>query len=155
VTSHYGVVSLETLKAESGLEFLRGIKDGRHPAPPISETLAFRLVDVETGRVIFAATPALKHYNPIGSVHGGFAATLLDSCMGCAVHSTLEAGQGYTTLEFKVSLTRGMTDQTGPVRAEGRVIASGRRTATAEGRLTDATGRLLAHATTTCLLFPL
>jgi uncharacterized protein (TIGR00369 family) len=155
VTRQYGVVGLETLKSESGLEFLRGIIDGRHPAPPIAETLGFHLTDVEAGRAAFVATPARKHYNPIGSVHGGFAATLLDSCMGCAVHSTLDAGQGYTTLEFKVSLTRGMTDQTGPVRAEGRIIASGRRTATAEGRLTDATGRLLAHATTTCLLFPL
>jgi uncharacterized protein (TIGR00369 family) len=152
---HYGVVDLETLKAESGLDFLTGIIAGRHPAPPIAETLGFRLIEVETGKAVFEGLPGRRHYNPIGSVHGGFAATLLDSCMGCAVHSTLAAGQGYTTLEFKVSLVRAITDATGPVRAEGKVIAAGRRTATADGRLVDGSGRLLAHGTTTCLLFPL
>ena len=94
-----------------------------------------------------AGTPALRHYNPLGTVHGGYAATLLDSCMGCAVHTTLPKGTGYTTLEFKVSLVRSITADTGPVRAEGKLVSGGRRVATAEGRLTDGSGRLLAHAT--------
>jgi uncharacterized protein (TIGR00369 family) len=97
--------------------------------------------------------PVPCHYNPIGTVHGGYAATLLDSCMGCCVHSTLPVGAGYTTLEFKVTLIRAITAETGPVTAEGRILNAGRRAATAEGRLTDAKGRLLAHATTTCLVF--
>jgi uncharacterized protein (TIGR00369 family) len=151
----FGVVELETLKREGGLDFLNGIIAGRHPAPPIAETLGFRLAEVAEGRAVFESTPARRHYNPIGTVHGGYAATLLDSCMGCAVHSTLEQGQGYTTLEFKVHLVKAITDATGPVRAEGRVLSTGRRAATAEGHLTDAAGKLLAHATTTCLIFPL
>jgi len=150
-----GVVDLETLKREGGLDFLNGIITGRHPAPPIAETLGFHLVEVVAGRAVFESTPARRHYNPIGTVHGGYAATLLDSCMGCAVHSTLGQGQGYTTLEFKVHLVKAITDATGPVRAEGRVLSTGRRAATAEGHLTDATGKLLAHATTTCLIFSL
>jgi uncharacterized protein (TIGR00369 family) len=104
---------------------------------------------------LFEGTPALEHYNPLGTVPGGYAATLLDSCMGCAVHTTLPKGVGYATLEFKVSLVRALTADTGRVRAEGKVVSSGRRVATAEGRLTDADGRLLAHATTTCLVFEL
>jgi uncharacterized protein (TIGR00369 family) len=151
----YGVVPIETLKAQSGIEFLTGIIEGRHPDPPICETLGFHLVEVDQGRAVFEGVPAWRHYNPIGSVHGGFAATLLDSCMGCAVHSLLERGTGYATLEFKVSLVRAVTDRTGPVRAEGRALSSGKRTATAEGRLVDASGALLAHGTTTCLVFSL
>lgn len=137
----------------SGLEFLRAIRDGRFPPPPIAEVLGFWLADVEEGRVVFAGQPAEYHYNPIGVVHGGFAATLLDSAMGCAVHSTLPAGTGYTTLEVKVNYIRALTSETGPVRCVGTVIHTGGRTATAEGRLVDEAGRLYAHGTTTCMIF--
>jgi uncharacterized protein (TIGR00369 family) len=113
----------------------------------------FDLAEVEHGRAVFEGTPRLEHYNPLGTVHGGYAATLLDSCMGCAVHTTLPKGIGYTTLEFKISLVRPITADTGLVRAEGKVVSGGRRVATSEGRLTDSRGRLLAHATTTCLVF--
>jgi uncharacterized protein (TIGR00369 family) len=147
-----GLVDAKTAASLSGLELLTEMAAGRLPGPPIMETLDFRLVEVEQGRAVFEGTPGLKHYNPLGTVHGGYSATLLDSCMGCAVHSTLPKGQTYTTLEFKVSLIRAMTADTGPVRAEGRIISAGRRIATAEGRLTDGKGRLLAHATTTCLV---
>lgn len=151
----YGAVPLETIKSLSGMELLIGIRDGRLPSAPISEGLDFYLDTVEQGFVVFVGNPALKHYNPIGTVHGGYAATLLDSCMSCAVQTTLERGQGYTTLEFKVHLVRAITDQTGAVRAEGRLVHPGRRAATAEGRILDAAGRVLAHGTTTCLIFPL
>jgi uncharacterized protein (TIGR00369 family) len=154
-TARYGVVPAEVAGTMSGLEFLQGMIAGRFPRPPIMELIGFGLAEVEQGRAVFEATPAFKHYNPLGTVHGGYAATLLDSCMGCAVHTTLPKGIGYATLEFKISLVRALTADTGPVRAEGTVISSGRRVATAEGRLTDARGRLLAHATTTCLVFEL
>lgn len=152
---HYGVAPAATLKSMSGLEFLQAIADGRLPRPPISKIMGFTLVALEHGAVSFEGHPGQEHYNPIGSVHGGYAATLLDSCMGCAVQSTLPAGTGYTTLEFKVSLLRGMTADTGPVRAHGKILTSGRRVATAEGQLVDGQGRLLATATTTCLVMPL
>lgn len=151
----WGVAPLETLKSMSGLEFLTAIRDGRLPAPPISRGLAFRLSEVEHGRVVFEGFPSSEHYNPIGSVHGGYAATLLDSCMSCAVQSTLPKGTGYTTLEFKVSLVRAITAQTGRVLAEGRILTSGRRIGTAEGRLLDPAGKLLAHGTATCLVLEL
>jgi uncharacterized protein (TIGR00369 family) len=152
-TKTYGLVPAETAATMTGLELLTAMIDGRLPGPPIMQLIGFDLVEVDNGRAVFEGTPALKHYNPLGTVHGGYAATLLDSCMGCAVHTTLPKGTGYTTLEFKVSLVRPITADTGLVRAEGLVISSGRRVATAEGRLTDARGRLLAHATTTCLVF--
>jgi uncharacterized protein (TIGR00369 family) len=155
IASTVGVIPIEELAAAPGLELLRGIMDGRYPAPPIAELLGFRLTEVVLGRAVFQSTPEFKYYNPLGTVHGGYAATLLDSCMGCCVHSTLPAGIGYTTLEFKVTLIRAITEQTGVVTAEGRILNSGRRAATAEGRLTDAKGRLLAHGTTTCLVFDL
>lgn len=149
---HAGVIPPEALRTLSGLDLLRGLRDGTLPPPPMGRLLGFGLEEVEEGRVVFAAVPGTRHYNPIGTVHGGFAATLLDSCMACAVQSTLARGFGYTTLELKVNLVRAMTEDTGPVRAEGRVLHAGRRVATAEGRLTDAAGRLLAHGTTTCLV---
>jgi uncharacterized protein (TIGR00369 family) len=136
----------------SGLEFLQAIVRGDLPQPPIGDVFNFDLLEVEKGRVVFAGTPDRRFYNPIGSVHGGYAATLLDSCMGCAVHSILDAGVGYTTLEFKVQLVRAMTEETGLVRAEGTVLHSGRRTATAHGELRDRSGRLLAHGSTTCII---
>lgn len=148
-------IPLDALKSLSGLDVIRGMLEGRLPPPPISATMGFTLTEADHGSAVFTCTPTFAHYNPIGSVHGGLAGTLLDSAMGCAIHTTLAAGQGYTTLEYRVHLVRGMTDKTGPVRAEGRVVHAGRQVATAEGRIVDATGRLYAHGTTTCLVFPL
>jgi uncharacterized protein (TIGR00369 family) len=150
-----GVPPLETLKGMSGLEFLSAIADGRLPAPPITETLGFRLAEVAPGFALFTMTPAFRHYNPIGVVHGGVAATLLDSCMSCAVQTHFKAGTGYTTLELKVNFVRAITDKTGPIRAEGRTLYVGRRSGTGEGKILDGSGTLLAHATTTCLVFEL
>ena len=139
----------------SGLEQLRAVFDPERPErhPGIGKTLGFEVIEIEVGRVVFGGHPDESVYNPIGTVHGGYAATLLDSCVGCAVHSTLKAGQGYTTLELKVAYHRPMTKDTGPVRAEGKVIQVGRRAAFAEGRLTDLEGRLYATATSTLLVF--
>lgn len=148
-----GVVPLEALARVSGLELLQGMLRGEHPYPPICELLDFLLVEVEPGRAVFQGEPQRAHYNPLGSVHGGYHATLLDSCMACAVQSLLPVGQAYTTLEFKVNFVRPLTEATGTVRAEGKVIQSGRRIATAEGRLVDANGRIYSHGTTTCLIF--
>jgi uncharacterized protein (TIGR00369 family) len=153
--SNIGVPPLTLLKDMSGLEFLRRIVDGRLPRPPITETLGFDLAEVSPGFALFTMTPQFRHYNPIGTVHGGVAATLLDSCMSCAVQTTIEAGLGYTTLEIKVNMVRPITEKTGPIRAEGRSLHTGRRSATAEGKILDATGTLLAHGTTTCIVFPL
>ncbi len=151
----YGVVPIEQARVLDGLDLFKGLLEGRFPAPPISKVLGFSLLEVEAGRVIFGYTPVFDHYNPLGSVHGGIAATLLDSVMGCCIHTMLKAGSGYTTVEIKVNYVRAMTDKTGPVRAEGKVINVGSRIATSEGRLTDASGKLLAHGTTTCLIFPI
>lgn len=148
----YGVVPIEIAKSISGLEFLTSIMEGALPEPPIQRALDFRLVQVERGYTAFAGSPKFDYYNPIGSVHGGYTASLLDSCMACAVHSTLEAGYSYTTLEIKINYVRAITLDTGEVRAEGRVINSGKRIATAEGRLVDSAGKLYAHGTTTCLI---
>jgi uncharacterized protein (TIGR00369 family) len=149
----YGVTPTEVAAAMAGIDFVRAIFDGKLPAPPIMQSIEPFDSTAEPGVVVMHSTPGFRHYNPIGSVHGGYAATLLDSAMGLAVHSALPAGSGYTTLEFKVSFIRGMTENTGPVRTEGRILNVGRRTATAEARITDSNGRLLAHATTTCLVF--
>ena len=136
-----------------GLEFLRKVASGELPRPPISALMNFGLAELSEGRAVFTVEPAEYHYNPIGVVHGGLAATLLDSAMGCAVHSTLPAGAGYTTLEVKVNFVRPLTAETGAVRCEAEVIHVGGRTATAQGRVLDAAGRLYAHATTTCIIF--
>jgi uncharacterized protein (TIGR00369 family) len=149
----FGVVDAATLTGMDGVDFLRGWIEGRYPQPPIGKFMNGGLVEAEVGRVVFEGTPSADHYNPIGSIHGGYAATLLDSCMGCAVHSVLKAGQAYTTLEIKVNYTRGMTHTTGVVRAEGKMINAGSRVGLAEGRLTDAQGRLLAWGSTTCMIF--
>lgn len=135
-----------------GFEFLQKIVNGELPRPPLAALMDFQIVELEEGRAVFAVNPAEYHYNPIGVVHGGLAATLLDSAMGCAVHSMLPAGSGYTTLELKVNFIRAMTAETGRVRAEGKLIHLGGRTATAEGRVIDESGKLYAHATTTCLI---
>jgi uncharacterized protein (TIGR00369 family) len=151
----YGVVPIEQARTMDGLTLFKGLLEGKFPAPPIGKALGFRVSEVEFGRVAFAYTPVFDHYNPLGTVHGGIAATLLDSVMGCCIHTTLKAGIGYTTVEIKVNYVRAMTDRTGPVRAEGKVINVGSRIATSEGRLTDSSGKLLAHGTTTCLVFPI
>jgi uncharacterized protein (TIGR00369 family) len=141
--------------ARSGLEQLRAVFDATYPdrAPGIGATMGFSMVELEEGRVVFEGDPDERVYNPIGTVHGGYAATLLDSAVGCAVHSQLKAGQAYTTLELKVAYHRAMTKDTGPVRAEGVVVKMGARAAFAEGRLTDLDGRLYASATSTLLVF--
>ena len=137
----------------SGLEYLQKIVAGELPRPPISALMNFGLVELSEGHAVFAVEPAEYHYNPIGVVHGGLAATLLDSAMGCAVHSMLPAGTGYTTLEIKVNFVRPMTAKTGRVQCEAKLIHLGGRTATAEGRIVDEDGKLYAHGTTTCLIF--
>ena len=150
-----GVIDPGMMKTMSGMEFFTAISGGGMPTPPIGRLMDFLAIEFERGRFVFQGTPRRDHYNPLGTVHGGYAATLLDSCVGCAVHTMLPAGKGYTTLELKVNYIRAMTDRTGPVRAEGRTISVGNQTAVAEGRLTDSAGKLLAFATTTCLVFPI
>jgi uncharacterized protein (TIGR00369 family) len=138
----------------TGLEAMRKFQAGALPPPPIADTLDFRLVEVEEGRVVFECEPAEFHYNPIGVVHAGLAVTLLDSAMGCAFVSTAEAGTRWTTLELKTNFTRALTMDTGTVRCIGTVVHPGRTVATTEARLEDAQGRLCAHATSTILVFP-
>jgi uncharacterized protein (TIGR00369 family) len=142
----------EAGRGVSGNEFLQKIVAGDLPGPPIAQLLNFELLSLTEGHAVFTVVPAEYHYNPIGVVHGGLAATLLDSAMGCAVHSMLPAGAGYTTLELKVNFIRAMTAETGRVRAEAKIVHLGGRTATAEGRIVDEAGKLYAHATTTCLI---
>ncbi len=139
-------------QALAGLEYLRAMARGELPMPPIMATLGIAIDTIEEGRVAFTVEPAEYHYNPIGVVHGGLAATLCDSAMACAVHSTLPAGVGYTTLEIKVNYVRALTLKTGRVRCVGTTIHVGGRVATAEARLFDAAGTLYSHATTTCLI---
>jgi uncharacterized protein (TIGR00369 family) len=149
----YGTVSLDRQKEMSGLEFVQGLADGTLPLNTIAQTLGYDIADAESGRVVITAEPSDLHLNPAGTVHGGLAATMLDSCMGLAIQSTLEKGVGSTTLEFKISFVRPITPETGSIKAEGTVISRGRRVGTAEGRITDGKGRLLVHGTTTCLIF--
>jgi len=148
----YGTVSPERQKQMSGLEFVQGLADGTLPLNTMAETLRYDVAEAESGRVVVTAMPDRRHLNPAGTVHGGLAATMLDSCMGLAIHTTLDKGVGSTTLEFKISLVRPIMPETGLIRAEGVVLSCGRRVGTAEGRLTDGEGRLLAHGTTTCLI---
>jgi uncharacterized protein (TIGR00369 family) len=149
----YGTVSADRQQEMSGLEFVQGLVDGTLPLNTIAQTLGYDVSEAVSGRVVVTAEPSGSHLNPAGTVHGGLTATLLDSCMGLAIQSTLEKGIGQTTLEFKISLVRPITPDTGPIRAEGIVMSRGRRVGTAEGRVTDGSGRLLAHGTTTCLIF--
>lgn len=143
----------EAGRALSGLEYLRKIVAGELPRPPIGALMNYNISELSEGRAVFTVQPAEYHYNPIGVVHGGLAATLLDSAMGCAVHSTLPAGTGYTTLEIKVNYIRPMTAETGRMRCEAKVIHVGSRTASAEGRVVDESGKLYAHGTSTCIIF--
>jgi len=149
----YGTVSAEQQNAMTGLEFVQGLANGALPLNTIAQTLGYDIVEAEDGRVVITAEPRDTHLNPAGTVHGGLAATLLDSCMGLAVRSTLPKGINSTTLEFKISFVRPITPQTGEIRAEGWVINCGRRVGIAEGRITDRQGRVLVHGTTTCLIF--
>ncbi|SFE21746.1 PaaI family thioesterase [Spirosoma endophyticum] len=138
----------------SGMEYLQGMMSGKYPAPAIAHTLDMGIESVEEGKVVFSIVPQEFHYNPIGAVHGGVFCTMLDSALACAIHSTLPAGMGYTTLELKVNLVRPLTIKTGKVLAIGTIVHAGRSVATAEGRIVDEHGKLYAHATTTCMIFP-
>jgi uncharacterized protein (TIGR00369 family) len=149
----YGTVSADRQREMSGLEFVSGLVEGTLPLNTIAETLGYDIIEAQNGRVVVVAEPKNSHLNPAGTVHGGLAATMLDSCMGLAIQSTLEKGVGSTTLEFKISFVRPITPETGLIKAEGTVINRGRRVGTAEGRVTDTKGRLLVHGTTTCLIF--
>jgi uncharacterized protein (TIGR00369 family) len=153
VDKTYGTVGAEQQRAMSGLAFVQGLAAGTLPLNTIARTLGYDIAEAASGRVVVTAVPTGALLNPAGTVHGGFAATLLDSAMGLAIQSTLEQGVSQTTLEFKISLVRPITPDTGPIQAEGVVLSRGRRVGTAEGRLTDRDGRLLAHGTTTCLIF--
>lgn len=150
---HSGTAPREKVFGMTGMEVFQAIFAGDLPAPPIGETLDFVPVHMEPGQAVFQGKPQRRHYNPLGTVHGGWFCTLLDSAVGCAVHSTLPAGKGYTTLEIKVNMLRPLTDAVPLVRAEGRVIHAGRQVATAEGRIVGPDGKVYAHATTTCMIF--
>jgi uncharacterized protein (TIGR00369 family) len=141
------------VQGRTGMQMFEAIFSGELPRPPIGDTLDFLLIHVAPGLAVFQGRPQQRHYNPLGTVHGGWFATLLDSAVGCAVHSTLPAGKAYTTLELKLNMVRALTDAVQLVRAEGRIIHAGRQVATAEGRLMGPDGKLYAHATTTCLIF--
>src|SRR5215813_5037505 len=143
----YGTVSADRQKEMSGLEFVQGLVNGTVPLNTIAQTLGYDVSEATNGRVVITAAPTNAHLNPAGTVHGGLSATLLDSCMGLAIQSTLEKGVAQTTVEFKISLVRSITPETGQIRAEGIVLNCGRRIGIAEGRVTDAKGRLLAHGT--------
>lgn len=149
-----GVVPLETLMSQSGLEFLQAMIAGKIPQAPMAATLGFRLIEAAHGSATFEGLPEFRLYNPIGTVHGGFAAAMLDSALGCAIFSTLAKGETWTTLELKLNFVRPLNKDTGPVRAEGNVIHRGRTVATSDGTLKDGAGKLYAHATTTCMIFP-
>jgi uncharacterized protein (TIGR00369 family) len=153
VSKTYGTVAADRQREMTGLAFVQGLVDGTLPLNTIARTLGYDITEAENGRVVVTAIPTDIHLNPAGTVHGGLAATMLDSCMGLAIQSTLEKGTGSTTLEFKISFVRPITPETGPIKAEGTVISRGRRVGTAEGRVTDGKGRLLVHGTTTCLIF--
>ena len=151
----YGIATPEQLAGKSGLQFFQAMLAGELPGAPIARTLDFILVEADAGRVVFQGRPGAAHYNPMGSVHGGWFATLLDSALGCAVQSVLPAGKAYTTAELKVNIVRPLTDQVPLVRAEATIIHAGNRMATSEARLTGPDGKLYAHGSTTCFVFDL
>jgi uncharacterized protein (TIGR00369 family) len=148
----FGVASREEIANLTGLEMLRAIISGTLPAPPIGATMGFRLVEVEPGRAVFEGAAGPDLLNPLGGVHGGVALTLIDSAAGCAVHTELSAGVGYTTVETKVNFTRPVPADGSPLRCEGRVVTRGRQIATAEARLLSAEGKVLAHGTSTLII---
>lgn len=148
-----GVVARDVLVAEPGLSFLRGLIEGRHPAPPFSQATGIHLTEADPERVVFRGTPTSAFFNPLGTIHGGWTSAILDSAMACAVHTTLRAGEGYTTVEMKLNFVRPILPELGEVACEGIVVHRGGTLATAEGKLFDRGGRLLAHGSETCLIF--
>lgn len=150
-----GLIPIEVWREKSPLEIFRGMVTGEFPGPPISAHFDFSLAGVEKGRVVFEGKPSAKFYNPLGTIHGGFITTLLDSAMACAIHTTLEAGKGSTSVEIKVNFVRPIYEKTGTLQAVGETVNVGRQIASAEGRLLDANGKLYAHGTTTCFIFDL
>lgn len=151
----YGLIPLEIWKEEKAINVFRKMIARELPAPPIGESFDFLLTEIETGRAVFEGKPHAKFYNPLGTIHGGFIATLLDSAMACAIHSTLEAGKGSTSVEIKVNFVRPIFEKTGALKAVGEVVNAGRQIASAEGKLIGADGKLYAHGTTTCFIFDL
>jgi uncharacterized protein (TIGR00369 family) len=149
-----GVVAPEVLISEDGMSFLSGMLDGRHPCAPYADTMDIHLAEVEEGRVWFVGKPSPRYLNPVGTIQGGWASTILDGAMAHCVHTTLKAGENYTTLEMKISFVRPVLPSSGIVRCEGNLIHRGARTATSEGRLFDERGKLLAHGSETCMIFP-
>jgi uncharacterized protein (TIGR00369 family) len=148
-----GIIQPEQIVGKTGLEQMQAMLEGRMPYPHMAETMDFALVEIEPGKAVFQGTPQLKHYNPLGSVHGGWYATLLDSAVGCAVHSMMPVGRGYTTAALSVNIVRAASYKSGPLRAIGTVLHCGKQLATAEGRIVGPDGKLYAYATTTCLVF--
>jgi len=150
-----GLARAEQIAGKSGREILEAMVSGALPYPPMNDTLNLALMEVGNGRAVFQGIPQLQHYNPLGSVHGGWFASLLDSALGCAIQTTLPVGRSYTTAELSIKIVRSATHKTGPLRATGRLVHGGERLATADARIEDAHGKLYAHATTTCLVFDL
>ena len=148
-----GLARMEQLAGKSGREVLEAMISGELPYPPMNETMNMTLLEVGSGRAVFQGIPLSQHYNPLGTVHGGWFATLLDSALGCAVQTILPAGRSYTTVELSINIVRPASQTSGPLRAVGTAIHSGRRIATAEARIEDERGKLYAHATTTCFVF--
>lgn len=153
MTLRYGVVPPAEATSVDGIVFLRDMLARKHPAPPISETMGFTLTEVDEGLAVFEGTPTAAFLNPLSTIHGGWTATILDSALGCAVHTMVKAGQGYTTIEMKMNLVRALQPGVGPVRCEGRVVHMGRNIATSDAKLFLPDGKLAAHATETCMIF--
>jgi uncharacterized protein (TIGR00369 family) len=149
---HFGLLSRDRAGSLCGVDFLRGIMDGRYPAPPFSEVADVWPVSVEVGRIVFEAAPSARFYNPLGIVHGGWIALLLDTVMGCAVHSALQPGQAFATIDMTASFVRPVSERTGTLRAEGILLHLGSRMASAEGKLFDPAGRLVAHGSENCAI---
>ena len=150
--TNFGVVERELAVSEGGHAFLLKLLNGTHPAPPFSQVCDIWPTEVEPGRIVFEARPAAQFYNPLGTIHGGWISTVLDSAMACAVHSMLKPGQAYTTVELKVNFVRPLFERTGKLRCEGKIVHCGGRLATSEGRLSDLSGNLIAHGSETCMI---
>lgn len=148
-----GVVPQEVATSVSGLDFLSALRDGRYPAAPYAVETDIWITEIESGRVVFEADPSARFYNPLGTVHGGWISGLIDSAMGCAVHSLLKAGQAYTTIDMTVSFVRPVFAKTGRLKCEGKIVHAGSRIATSEGRVWDQGGKLVAHGSETCLIW--
>lgn len=153
IAGRAGVATAAQISGQSGLALMQAMLSGDLPYPHIADTMDFCLIEIAPGTAVFQGTPHIKHLNPMGGTHGGWYATILDSALGCAVHTTMQAGQGYTTAELSVNIVRAATSHHGPLRAIGTVLHAGRQLATAEAKIVDAAGKLYAHATTTCLVF--